>query len=310
MVDSLYEAYELYKLKIKTPILILGYTNPENFKVKKLPFHYVVYDLKVAKILDGYQKGCKIHIFVDTGMHREGVPVFDLRNFIKQIKKYKNIEVEGICSHFADADNSRSLKNTRSQIDKFKEAIKIMESEGIVPKWKHISASAGALKINDNTFNMIRVGKALYGTNPLSLKDKSFNNVKLRPALQFVSHIVQIKEVEKGECIGYSFTYRAKKNMKIAIIPAGYYEGVDRRLSNVGVVKVGKSYCPIVGRISMNMTTIDVSFLKNVKVGHEVIIYSNDPKDKNSIYSVAATANTIPYEIVTKISETVRRELV
>lgn len=310
IVDSLYEAYELYKLKVKTPILILGYTNPENFKIKNLPFHYAIYDLKLAKIFNEYQKGCSVHIFVDTGMHREGIQLSELRNFIKEIKKLKNIKIEGLCSHFADADNKDDNAATIAQINIFKEAIRICENEEISLKWKHISASAGALKINDPVFNMLRVGKALYGTNPLNLKDKSIDKIKLKPSLKFLSHIVQIKEINKDEKVGYSFTYQAKKKMKIAVIPAGYYEGVDRRLSNKGVVKVGKVYCPIIGRVSMNMTTIDVSSVKNVKVGDEVVIYSNNPKDKNSIYNSAILAETIPYEIVTKISESVRRELV
>lgn len=310
IVDSLYEAYELYKLKVKTPVLILGYTNPENFKVKKLPFHFAAYDLELAKVLNEYQKGGKIHIFVDTGMHREGIQIKDLREFIKQIKKLKNIEIEGICSHFADADNEKSLSTTTDQMIKFKSALKILKSEGIDPKWKHISASAGSFKINNDEINMLRIGKALYGTNPLSAKDKYFGKVKLKPALKFISHIVQIKEINKGDEVGYSYTFEAKNKMKIAIIPAGYYEGLDRRLSNKGVLKIGKTYCPIIGRISMNMTTIDVSKVKNVRVGDEIVVYSDIPEDTNTIYNVALTAGTIPYEIVTKISESVRREVV
>jgi alanine racemase len=110
--------------------------------------------------------------------------------------------------------------------------------------------------------------------------------------------------------VGYNFTFEAKSGMKIAILAAGYYEGVDRRLSNKGYVKVGNDFCPIVGRVSMNMTTIDVSNAQKPKVGQKVTIYSDNPEDKNSIQNCAKLANASAYELLVKISESVRRELV
>lgn len=286
VVDSLYEAYELYKLGIKTPVLLTGYTNPQNFKVKKLPFHYAVYDLSLARALNKHQKGAKIHIFVDSGMNREGVKPGDLRAFIKEIKKMKNLEVEGVCSHFADADNDAELAPTMAQIGIFKDAIRVLADEGINPKWRHISASTGALKIKDPDFNMLRVGIGLY-----------------RSALEFQATVVQVKQIKKGERVGYNFTFEARRDMKIAILSAGYYEGVDRRLSNKGTVKLGKVHCPIIGRVSMNMTTIDVSDVKNVKVGQKVEIYDD-------IKKAAALCGTISYDLLVGLAECVRRELI
>jgi len=310
IVDSLYEAYELYKLRIKTPILIIGYTSPENFKVKRLPFHYVVFDLHLAEVLNKYQPHCKVHIFIDTGMNREGVEVERLRKFVRDIKKLKNIRIDGLCSHFADADNPSTTESVEAQIGLYKGALQILKDEGVNPKWRHISASSGSIKVNDKTFNMIRAGIALYGISPLIKKDKYYRRVKLKPALKFISTIVQIKEVTKGNGVGYNYTFKVKKNMKIAILPAGYYEGVDRRLSNTGLVKVNSKYCPIVGRVSMNMATIDVSRVGEIKVGDKVVIYSDLARDKNSIYNSAKLVGTIPYELITKLSESVRRELV
>lgn len=309
-VDSLYEAYELYKLKIKTPILVLGYTKPINFEVKKLPFHYVVYDLELARVLNKYQPGCSIHIFIDTGMHREGVKLENLRSFIKSLKKLRNLKIDGACSHFADADNPDNLTATNKQIVVFKKGLRIMEQEGLSPKWRHIAASAGSMKLKDNTFNMLRVGLAMYGINPLMKNDKHFGTARLKPALKFVSTIVQIKELKKGDKVGYSHTYKASNDTKIAVLAAGYYEGVDRRLSNKGVVEIGKVFCPIIGRISMNMTTIDVTMVKKPFVGQEVVIYSDKPEDKNSIYNSALLTNTIAYELLVNIAESVRRELI
>lgn len=309
VVDSLYEAYKLYKQKVKTPILILGYTIPENFKVKRLPFVYGVYDLEVAKALNTYQPGAAIHIFVDTGMTREGVQIEHLDKFVKELKKLKKLRIEGLASHFAEADNAKSFAKTKQQVENFKQAYEILKSNGIDPKWRHISASAGAFKLHDEVFTMIRVGKAMYGVSPLELVDPFYKKLKLEGVLSFESTIAQIKSIKKGTEVGYSFTYKTPKDMNIAILPAGYYEGVDRRLSNKGVVQVNGRYCPIIGRVSMNMTAIDVTTV-NCKVRDKVVIYSNKTEDKNSIYNTAITAGTIPYEIVVHIAESVRREVV
>ncbi len=306
-VDSLFEAYELLKTGIKTKILILGYTHPDNFKVKKLPFEFAVYDLELARTLDRYQPGCGIHLFVDTGMSREGIQVSQLPTFLKEISKLKNIKVSGLASHFADADNPSNETFNVSQIQAFKQALTITKKHGFEPQWRHISASGGSFKTKDNTFNMIRAGLAHYGINPLEKTDPAYEHLILKPALKFTSTIVQIKEIEKGERVGYNGTFTAKNKMKIGLLPAGYYEGVDRRLSNKGFVKVNDTFCQILGRVSMNMTTIDLSAVDSVRVGDEALIYSDNSDDKNSLVSAAATAQTIPYELLVHLAESIKR---
>lgn len=310
IVDSLFEAYKLYKLKVKTPILIMGYTSPENFKIKKLPFEIAVFDLDLAKILNQYQAKCSIHIFIDTGMNREGVKIDDLPQFLFEIKKLHNLKVTGLCSHFADADNPSSLEFTKQQIQKFKTALKIMREFDTDPKWRHIAASGGAFKIKDKTFNMLRVGLAHYGINPLIEKDSDKNKIKLKPALEFSSTLVQIKKISKGDLVGYNCTFKARKNMVVGLLPAGYYEGIDRRLSNLGFVKIRNNFFPIIGRVSMNMTSIDISKLKNPKVGEKVIVHSAEVKDKNTLVENAKLAQTIPYDLLVHLAESVKRVVV
>lgn len=308
VLDSLHEAYKLYKANIKTPLLIIGYTFPENFRTKKLPFHYGIYDFALARALNVYQPGAKVHIFVDTGMSREGVLLKDLRSFIQAVKKLKNIEVEGVLSHFADADNPITQKFSERQITCFKDAIAILESEGIHPKWKHISASSGSYKYFIPECNMLRVGLACYGINPLQQEDSAFSSLKLIPAMRVLSTVVQIKKVVKGSKVGYNGTYIAVKDITIGIVPAGYYDLLDRRLSNCGVFQVRGVYCPIIGKVSMNMTTIDLSMVPNVGVGNAVTIYSDNPLDKNYIGNTAKTAKAISYELMVHLSESVKRE--
>lgn len=310
VVDSLFEAYELAKLRIKSKVLILGYTHPANFSVKQLPFHITVFDLEAARYLNKYQRRCKVHIFVDTGMCREGIPLHELRNFTQEIKKMDNIEVVGLASHFADADNPIDNSFTLKQLANYKIGLQILKEESINPQYRHISASGGAWKIVDSTFNLIRVGLASYGINPLEASDPFYKQLKLIPALRLTSMLVQIKALSKGDKIGYNGTYIAEKNIRVGLLPLGYYEGVDRRLSNKGSVLVNGTACPILGRVSMNMTTIDVSKVKNPKVGDEVIVYSENPSSCNSFGNAAKAAGTIPYELLVHLAESVRREII
>ncbi|HEX7017282.1 MAG TPA: alanine racemase [Patescibacteria group bacterium] len=308
-VDSLYEAYELYKERLKTPILILGYTHPDNYKVKKLPFHFAVFDLETMETLDRYQPGAQVHLFVDTGMSREGILVSELPTFLKKIKSLESINIVGLATHLADADNPQDQSFTLGQIEKYKTALQIVRDSGLNPEWKHISASGGTFKYHDPTFNLIRAGIALYGINPLASSDAHHGAIKLQPALRFETTLAQIKQISRGSKVGYNGTHTAKNDMKIGILPIGYYDGVDRRLSNKGWVQIGDVFCPIIGRVSMNITVVDLTPAPDAKVGERVVIFSDQPGDKNSLVNSAATAGTIPYELMVKLAESVRREV-
>lgn len=307
-VDSLYEAYELQKAGVKTKILILGYTNPENFKIKRLPFSFAVYDIETAKVLDEHQEGCGIHIFVDTGMHREGVSIEDLPDFLKSLKEFKNLKIEGLMSHLASSE-SRTDPIFQKQIIQFKKAQEICKKYGIEPQWLHIAATGSLINpqtrpLISEVSNMARAGLALYGFSSSTFDEN------LKPALKLTTKIIQIKKVAKGEKLGYDGTYTAKKDLTIAVLPIGYYDGVDRRLSNKGVFLVQGKSCPILGRVSMNINIIDVSNVPNAKVGDEVIVYSPDAEDKNSLTNSAKICRTIPYDLLVNLAESTRRVIV
>lgn len=313
-VDSLYEAYELEKEKIKTPILIMGYTFPENFRIaKRLNFTFPVYDEETLAILNKYQPGAKIHIKVDTGMNRLGLPPGQIREFIRKLRDYKRITIEGVYSHLSMADDLTfaGKKFTGQQIKTFKEAIKLFEQEGINFKWKHIAATAGAMQIFDSEFNLIRLGLGFYGFSPFDDKTKPGKTLikNLKPALKLSSHIVQIKEINEGDRVSYGGTFVASKKTKIGVLPIGYYDGIDRRLSNKGFARYKNTFCPIIGNICMNVIMIDVSGVGNPKVGDEVIIFEQSPFSPASIYQAAIAIETIPYTVLTDLSETTRRVL-
>lgn len=303
-VDSIFEAYQLLKIKVKTPILVMGYVSGENLKVKKLPFSFSVYTQQMLENIKKYQPQAPIHMFVDTGMHREGVPLEELPAFLKKAKDM-DLKIEGLMSHFAKPDAPYNI-NTGNQIDNFENALSIGKSLGIKFEHVHLFASVGVMNIKSykNMGNIARVGKALYGIDVVK------NSTKLKPALRLKSTIIQLKDLKKGERVGYDFVFKAPYDMKTAILPIGYNDGVDRRLSNKGFVQVSGVYSQIIGRVSMNITVIDVTNVRNPKVGAKVTIFSNNPKDKNSIFNSAQICDAIPYELMVHIYPTTRRALV
>ncbi len=303
-VDSLFEAYELQKLKIKTPVLIMGYVDPESLHVKELPFSYAVFTKEMLSGIKKYQPRAGIHLYADTGMHREGIAIEDLADFVREAQKL-NLRIEGLMSHLAMGDKPNN-KDTKKQIAEFQRARTIMNRLGICPKYVHLSASAGMLKIKEvrNLSNVARSGLALYGIDP-SLKGN-----RLKPVLKFTSTVAQIKEISPGEKIGYDFTFTATKRMKIAIVPAGYNDGVDRRLSNTGFMLVKNKPCQILGRVSMNITIIDVTGIPGAKAGDEVVIFSNRNGDKNSLVNISRATGIIPYELLAHLPPTTKREMI
>lgn len=303
-VDSLYEAYELSKNGIKSKILIMGYVSPKSLATKKLPFSFAVYTLAQLKMIAKYQPHSLLHIFVDTGMHREGFLKEELPLLVRFIKK-NNLIIEGIMSHFAESE-APGKKQTREQIADFKNALADVFSMGIIPRFTHIENSSGILhsKELDEIGKVSRSGIGLYGIDPEG-KDK-----RLKPVLEFKSVIAQIKYIKKGEYVGYNFSHRSKKDSVIAVIPAGYNDGVDLGLSNIGFMKVKGVFCPIIGRVSMNITTIDVTCVKGVQVGDSVAIFSRNKNDKNSIANASKIAKTIPYELLVHLTPSTARVVV
>jgi alanine racemase len=312
-VDSLYEAYELEKAAIKTPVLIMGYTLPQNFTIKKnlSHFHFSVFDLDTAQILNRYQPGVKIHLKIDTGMNRLGIKPSNIPRYIKELKKLNNLKVEGIFSHLSQADDTTIKSYTNKQIYTFKQSIALFEQAGFHFHWKHLFATSAASYLTDPDFNLIRLGLGFYGLSPLKPgKVRQSLTRQLKPALSLTTHLAQVKKIEKGSQISYSGTFRTKKPTTIGILPLGYYDGVDRRLSNRGFVKLKKTFCPILGNVCMNLTIIDITKVPNARVGDRVEIFSDRASSPNSINSIAQEINTIPYELLVKLAVSTKRVLI
>ena len=299
VIDSYFEASALRNEGIRTPLLIIGYTSPETILKNKLA--NVICTVTSLDTLTKIAKGnkTKIHLKIDTGMKRQGVLIDEIDTAISLIKNSKNITLEGICSHLPDADSvdKSDTSFTRIQIKLWNSIVKKFRAEFPTLTYWHLSNTDGHAFSNEIEANVSRLGIGLY--------------TKPSPVLEMKTIVTGIKKIKTGDKVGYSGTFTAQKDMTIATIPVGYFEGVDRRLSNKGVIKIHKNeknyFAPICGRVSMNITTIDVSGIEGLSVGDQVIVFSSHKKDANSIEAVAKACDTISYEIFVHIPAHLKR---
>ncbi len=306
MVNSIFEACELRKAKIKTPLLVLGYCTTEsinNQKLRNISFGIISLD-QLKDINRKIIKPVVFHLKIDTGMRRQGLLPQQLDEAVKIIQKNKFIKVEGMSSHLADADGDTD-EFSHKQIALWNSLAKKLPKELPSIKYKHLSNSAGADLNGKIDSNIGRLGISLYGYN-----FSPRNPLNLKPALEMRSVISSIRKLKKGEKIGYNITFTAPKNMNVATVAGGYHEGLDRRLSSKGFMMVGKTVCPILGRVSMNITSIDISKVSNPRLDMPVTIMSKNPKDPNSVDNIAKLCHTIPYEILVKIPQYLKRVII
>lgn len=304
IVDSYFEAVALRARGIKTPLLIIGYTRPETILNSKLSeVSYAITSLETLQSISQTDRRVSIQIKIDTGMHRQGLLPNEIDAAIDHIKGNDKISLKGVCSHLSDVDNSdpaftlQQIKVWNGTVAKLRASLPSIE-------YIHLSATDGHKYSTEIEANLSRLGLGLYGISP-----KFAPMLALEPVMQIKTIITGIKKLERGQTIGYSNTFKAEKEMVVATIPVGYFEGLDRRLSNKGAVIVGQeqSICPIIGKVSMNITSIDISNLKSVKIGDEVTVISNKPTDINSIPSIAKLCDTFEYEIAIHIPEHLKR---
>ena len=304
------EAIELRNAGIKKPILILGYTPSQQYDlVVANDVSQTIFQYEMAKALseEAIRQGktAKVHIKLDTGMSRIGYP--DKKESIEEIKRIvelKNLEIEGIFSHFARADE-RDKSCTYRQIERFNSFIGLLEKENIFIPIKHISNTAGILEFKDANYNMVRCGIATYGIYPSDEVDK--DKVRLIPAMELKTHVIYVKDVEAGVGISYGATYVTDKKRRIATIPVGYADGYSRNLSNIGKVIIHGQYAPIVGRICMDQFMVDVSDIPDVKQGDMVTLLGRDQDACISVEELAAWSKSFHYELICTIGKRIPR---
>jgi alanine racemase len=312
------EALHIRSKSIATPILVLSYYSKDQIKdLIQQSVDLVVYDIETAKeiskIASNSNIHAKVHVKVDTGTSRLGVLLDDAKDFIELCSDLSMIEIAGVFTHFADSENS-DWTFTNEQIVKFRDLLFALQRMKIKIPLPHAACSAATLAAAETHFGMVRIGISLYGLwsseESMEIIKKKYPDLDLKPVLTWKAKIIQIKNIQKGSHVGYGCTYKAKKNLKIAVLPIGYNEGYNRLLSNKGTILVKGKKCPIIGNICMNLCMVDITSVPDVKVGDEVIIIGKKGKNKITAEMIAEDTNTINYEVVTRINSYIPRIIV
>jgi alanine racemase len=299
------EGVELRKAGIRMPIMVMNPDEESFDKILRYQLEPEIYSFRVLKILESallrFPTGNQpvgIHIKIDTGMHRLGFEPSEVEELINQVKDRPTLLIKSVFSHLASSDNPTDDDFTRHQIQLFRMIADRISSEFTYPIIRHIANTSAIIRLPDAQFDMVRLGIGLYGISPVvSEQDKLHTVSTLR------SIISQIKTIQPAESVGYNRRFKAKKETRIAIVPIGYADGLSRALSNgIGHLKVNGTYAPIVGSVCMDMTMIDITGI-NAKEGDEVIIFG----DELPITRLADEMGSIPYEILTGISQRVKR---
>jgi len=314
-VNALYEARKLRKNDIKAPILVVGHIPPSDLsEAIKLDCEFVVYNLETLVELKQLRKKAKIHLKIETGNHRQGIPLEDLPDFIKELKNQPHLELRGISTHFSNIEDRISPTYALKQLADFKKAIEIIEKEGLKPSYKHCANSAAIMVLPEAHFNFVRLGTAAYGLWPSKktkrAAQKLNSDISLSPALTWKCNIAQIKPTKKGALIGYGCTYKIPHDGKIAVLPVGYYDGYSRALSNKAHVLIKGQRAPVIGRVCMNMIMVNVSHIPDLKLEDDVVLIGKQGSEAIAAEEMAQWQNTINYEVVTRIGGHVERRLV
>jgi alanine racemase len=302
VVDSFMEAKLLRDIGIKKELIILGHVLESLFgQLRKMKNKVLaINSLKQAEIFNKkIDFSLRVHIKVDTGMHRHGVLLNQLKETINTLKNNKNIKIEGLLTHLADADNNNS-DFTLKQLQNWKEALSIYKKHFSSGTF-HFSATTGTSYLDKAESNLVRVGAALYGFDVT--KDKKLN---LKPILSWVAKVVNIKDLKKGEVIGYNCTFQAERDMKIALVPCGYFEGVPRTSSNKGHMYFKNKPLKILGRVSMNLTALDVSGM-DIDLEDEIEVFSDNSQRLNSVENYAKICETSIHDILAQLAPTIKR---
>jgi alanine racemase len=308
-VATLSEAIQLRKYFLDTEIMVLGYT-PDNLAKEVIENNIIqtIYSLDQAKefskIAVALNKNIIVHIKIDTGMHRLGfLPTNETANEILDINKLANLQIEGIFTHFATADEE-DKEYTRSQVKKFMFITEQLENQGLKIPLKHVSNSAGIIDLPEFNFDMVRAGIMLYGLYPSNYINR--NVVDLKEVMCLKAKISQIKEIEAGSGVSYGLKYTFQKDGKIAILPIGYADGYTRLLSNKSHIIINGIKAPIIGNICMDQCIVDITGI-DANVDDEVVLFGGNDPDGISIDSIANILNTINYEVVCMVNKRVPR---
>ena len=259
----------------------------------------------------GRREPVPVHLKLDTGMARLGLSLSELGNFARRIKLMPQVELEGVFSHLASAEVLDAADAERQQ-QRFRDALRALENQGLHPTLQHLANSSATLGRPESWYNFVRPGMAIYGYElPLVQRDgraaSHYQPLGLVPALSWKTRVLSLRNVAAGQALGYNGAYVTPAPARIAVIAAGYGDGLYRRLSPEGYVLLGGNRAPFLGRISMDLTIVDVTHIPGVEIGDEVVLIGRSGDERITAVDHARWSGTIAYEILCNLSERVVR---
>lgn len=312
------EELRLIRKVSKKPVLMLGYIQKADLKETiKLGAVLCVYSLEqlieISTTAEKLNKKQEVHLSIDAHLGREGIMPADLKAVLEGAQKLKYIKITGMYAHFANIEDTTNKTHAQKQIKEYAKAIQMAELYGYKKLIKHMSATSGLLvhEVLGGENNLIRLGIGVYGLWPSKNIEYMYQGkLALRPVLAWKSKIALVKTLPRGHTVGYGLTHMTYKQTKVAVVPQGYADGLDRRLSNNGEVLVRGTRCKIIGRVSMNMCTVDVTHLDTVLLEDEVVLLGVQGAEVITAEEIASKIGTINYEITTCVSSLLPRVMV
>ncbi len=309
-VSFIGEAIFLRENGITTPLVILCgiHTEEEALAVIDNMLTPVVFDLDSAEMLEraASKRGqkIKIHVKIDTGMGRLGIDCSEAVSFLNRIKGFKSLEVEALMSHLSSADEEDTAF-TKGQIERFSAVVDEARKTGFDFRLNHLANSAGTVRYPDSHFDMVRPGIMLYG----GLPSPGFrSHINLKPVMGLKCHVLQIRELEHNTPVSYGRRYYTDGKRKIAILSAGYADGIPRAISNKGKAIINNAFAPIRGNLCMNMLACDITGINRVKAGDDCVIMGAVGKNSITGDDIAGLCNTISYEIYLSFGKSLEKE--
>lgn len=309
-VATIEEAVELREAEIDKPILVLGYTSPSLYGLNlRYDVEQTIYSMETAEKMSEEAvragKTAKIHIALDTGMTRIGItPDEKGLALVKEIRNLPGLEITGLFSHFSCAD-MEDKSYTEEQMERYDYFVSLLEESHIAIPVKHLCNSAGIMEFDHHRFDMVRAGIILYGLYPSEEVNK--DTLDLQPAMSWRTHVVNIMEPEMNRGISYGATYVTDHPCRIATISIGYADGYPRSLSNKGWVLIHGHRAPIVGRVCMDQTMVDITDIPDVKIEDVVTLIGQDGEERISVEDMADLSGSFNYEFVCDVGQRVKR---
>ena len=316
-VNSLWEAEKLRTHGITIPLYIMGYI--PLLKLEDVFTHdvrIVVYNQETIMRLEEIGKKlnqiARVHLKVETGNHRQGVYEHDIPSWITLFAECKHVVLEGLSTHFANIEDTHDHSYAEQQIERFDGYISQFKQAGIHIPFLHSANSAATILFSKTHETMVRIGIALYGLWPSDEVRQEVNilrkqKISLSPVLSWGARVAQVRPISKNSPIGYGCSFMAERDMIIAIIPVGYYDGFDRGLSNGGEVLIHGRRAKLCGRVCMNMIMVDITDIDDVHIEDEVTLIGRDGNEEITAGEMAEKIGTIHYEVVTRIREDIPR---